>query len=295
MPLRVTGLSLAVICLVVCFCGQNKRDAADLRKNDNDTLAGVLGSVGAVDTNNVDGLSSQARQEDGQSVSAAKDIGHDSKGGLSAMDSFFRREEEMRSPAAKRKWLEERFPSIAKALDGNWQASGESAETYPGEINCIIDSAIPEFSQWEEFKYRPDSPMMGLLYFTSSPIRPISFRLFKLSGKSSRRACVWVEIWKMKSSGDARKIDTLTGDDPAGWEMEYGSYSPKSHFIFNEYFILINGCSYEVDRRVFGIDKHIRKRCFNCAAIEGTSPDNVANKYSCHSDKVIFGQNDKDW
>jgi len=194
-------------------------------------------------------------------------------------------------PSLRKTSIEHKQAWIAQNIHKN------SSDSYPDEINCVIDSVIPGFSQWEEFESpRSDSPVIDLLYSTNSPIRPVSFRLFKLSGKSSSRACIWVEIWKMKSSANARKIDTLIIDDIATWEMDYGSKTPKSFFVFKEYFILIHGCSFVVDRRIFGINKHIRKRCFNCGTIDGESPkDGGGNKYSCYNDSVIFGQNDKDW
>jgi hypothetical protein len=99
----------------------------------------------------------------------------------------------------------------------------------------------------------------------------------------------------MKSLDDVRKIDTLIYNDYAEWEMEYGLYSPKSYFAFNEFFILIHGCSYEVDKRIFGINKHLRKRCFSCGMLDGESQKEADDKYSCYNKKVLFGQNDKDW
>jgi len=301
MMLRVIKLTLAAVVLAVCFCGQNKGDTGESRKNDSDTAKSAsqiqgLESGGAVDTSIVDSLPSPAQPKDEPLVSVANDTVYDLRVVLrDNIDSFFQRKAEMRSPAKKRKWLEDRFPSVVNASDSNRQASGEITESYPDEINCVINSVIPEYAQWEEFKYRPDSPMIDLLYFTSAPIRPVSFRMFKLSGKSSHRACIWVEIWKMKSLSDVRKVNTLIYNDHAEWEMEFGLYSPKSHFAFNEYFILIHGCSYEVDKRIFGINKHLRKECFSCGALDGESPKEAGNKYSCYSDKVLFGQNDKDW
>jgi hypothetical protein len=289
MLLRVVKFTFAVVIFTVCFCGQNKGDTAKSASQ-----AQWLGSRGAVDTSIVDSLSSTSRQKDEQSTSAAKDTDY-VKEINRAMDSFSRKRTEMRSPAKKRKWLEDRFPSVAKALDGDSQLSGEITERYPDEINCIINSVISEYAQWEEFKYRSDSPMMDLLYFTSSPIRPISFRMFKLSGKSSGRACIWVEIWKMRSQADVKAVVAFINDHSPEWEMEYGLKTPKSEFMFKEYFILTHGCSFVVDRRVYGIDKHIRKRCFNCGTLDGESPKDAGYEYSCYSDKVVFGQNDKDW
>jgi len=299
MMARVIKLTFTVIALAVCFCGQNKGDIGDSRKNDSDTAKSTsqahgLESVETVDTNIVDSLSSTSRQKEEQSTSAAKDTDY-VKEINRVMDSFFRKRTEMRSPAKKRKWLEDRFPSVAKALDGGSQVIGEITENYPDEINCIINSVIPEYAQWEEHKYRSDSPMMDLLYFTSAPIRPVSFRMFKLSGKSSSRACVWVEIWKMRSLADVKAVVAFINDHSPEWEMEYGSKTPKSEFTFKEYFIVIHGCSFVVDRRVYGIDKHIRKRCFNCGTLDGESPKDADYEYSCYSDKVVFGQNDKDW
>jgi hypothetical protein len=177
-------------------------------------------------------------------------------------------------------------------------ANDKNVKDYPDEIKCVTDSVIPGFSHWEELTApAPNSPMACWLNKAMSPDRVISSRHFVLSGKSDDRACILVEIWKMKSLDDAKKLYTFLENDYSLFEADLHSMCviklPTSYFVFKEYIFWINGCSFSVDERIYGVNKHIRTRCFNCGDIEGDFTNN--SKYGCRSDKVIFGQNDKDW
>jgi hypothetical protein len=68
MMARVIKWTFTVVTLAVCFCGQNKGDIGDSRKNDSDTAKSAsqahgLGNLGTVDTNIVDSLPSPAQPE----------------------------------------------------------------------------------------------------------------------------------------------------------------------------------------------------------------------------------------
>jgi len=137
----------------------------------------------------------------------------------------------------------------------------ESAEGYPDEINCVINNYIAQFSEWEELtEYYPKSPMMDLLDHTESRSRVVSFRQFKINDKTPFR--FWVEIWKMKSSADAKKLDNFCEKDPGRWELMCGYKSPRSYFVFNEYFILVNGNHFGYAGGIVHTKNQIIERCF---------------------------------
>jgi hypothetical protein len=154
--------------------------------------------------------------------------------------------------------------------DGEWTLLPALRDNIaPDEINCVANEYITGFSDWRELKLDTlnvnalrDSYGWVVKEKIIEPDQVISIREFRIPGdKGGSRNCLWVQIWKMKSSTDAEKLlANLTGK----YEWLIGNFlkSPKTYFVFEDYFIWINACSFATQFNVYDELNKITKMCF---------------------------------
>ncbi|MDR2577451.1 MAG: hypothetical protein LBC70_01385 [Chitinispirillales bacterium] len=138
---------------------------------------------------------------------------------------------------------------------------GQNTESYPNEINCILNNYITEFSDWEEIAgHNFDSYINPWGWLLEDKIieqnQIISIRQFRISGSEYRRDCFWIKIWKMVSSADGERLLAYCKESVAGGYDFYLYKMPKSFFVVEDYFVWINACSFATR---FNVDNEFRK------------------------------------
>jgi hypothetical protein len=148
-------------------------------------------------------------------------------------------------------------------------ANGKNMETYPKEINCIVEEYITNFSNWGENSINKifiDRLLSSLIENKIIDKSQISFRSFFICKEQSRPKsspdCFDVEIWEMKSSTDAEELFKFLSKPPAGLWIYDLEKPPKEFFIFKYFIIWVkarwNGTQFVVGEE---LDKII-KMCF---------------------------------
>jgi hypothetical protein len=180
-----------------------------------------------------------------------------------------------------------RFAAFDDSFDAAYESAGKTTGTYifsdgewtllpalrdkiaPDEINCVANEYVTGFSGWSELKL--DTLNVNALWYSYGwvvkekiiePDQVISIREFRMPGdKGGSRNCLWLQIWKMKSSTEAEKLlANLTGKYK--WLIEDFLKSPKTFFVFEDYFIWINACSFATQFNVYDELNKITKMCF---------------------------------
>jgi len=164
---------------------------------------------------------------------------------------------------------------------GCFFTNGYSMERYPNEINCITSDYISSFSGWSEKEssvYDIDERLLKDL--TRHKIiernQIISVKLSAICGNRGKNNCFYVEIWKMATSADAKRLSDLCNDL---YQRKVDLEKPlKGCFAFENFCIWGTIYSYSAQ---FSVDDELNKiirKCFDCNTIVG---DLYKNKHGC--------------
>jgi hypothetical protein len=128
-------------------------------------------------------------------------------------------------------------------------ANGENAENYSNKINCVVSEYIYRFLDWEELlNENLDRDLLKGLIEDDGVIERrqiISARQFIITGDKGERDCLWIEIWKMASSADAKRLFDFINEMFVRSEGRYYlEKPPKACFAFDNFVIWANACSF---------------------------------------------------
>jgi len=168
---------------------------------------------------------------------------------------------------------------------------GHGEENYPSEINCIISNyiSISSGQYWKESSVS-DIDERLLIDLTRHKIiernQVISVKLSAVCGNKGKNNCFYVEIWKMTSSADAKRLSDLCSD--LYQRKVYLEKPLKGCFAFENFCIWGTVYSYSTQFRVDDELNKIINKCFDCSTIVG---EIYRNKQDC--DNHYLGGNVK--